>query len=66
MLAHRVLLAASCPYFRAMFVGDMAEAKQSHIYIQGVNPRALITLIEYIYSTEIHITEENVQVSEGI
>lgn len=64
IFAHRAILAASCSYFYAMFTAEMAEAHQREIYIQGVNPRALLTLVDYIYSSNIHITEDNVQVIE--
>ena len=46
MHAHRVILAACCPYFRAMFAGEMAEAKQQRIYIQvGVAESELNSLM---------------------
>lgn len=59
--AHRSVLAACCPYFCAMFTGEMTETRQTRVYIQGINARALATLVDYIYSAEIHITEDNVQ-----
>lgn len=61
--AHRVILATCCPYFYAMFTGDMSESRQNRVYIQGIVPKALQLIVDYMYSAEIHITEDNVQVS---
>lgn len=33
--AHRIVLAATIPYFRAMFCSDMVEQFQNEILIQG-------------------------------
>ncbi len=62
LAAHRAVLAASSAYFCAMFAGEMAEARQSRVYIQGVNSRALTALVDYMYTAEVAITEETVQV----
>jgi kelch-like protein 2/3 len=38
------------------------ESKQERITLQGVDSQALQLLVEYVYSSEVHVTEENVQV----
>ncbi|OXB73455.1 UNVERIFIED_CONTAM: hypothetical protein H355_015559 [Colinus virginianus] len=62
MEAHRVVLAACSPYFCAMFTGDMSESKAKKIEIKDVDGQTLRKLIDYIYTAEIEVTEENVQV----
>ena len=59
--AHRVVLAASSMYFRAMFCRQMAESGQRRIAIQGVEAEALAALIKFAYTCALEISEENAQ-----
>ena len=59
--AHRVVLAASSMYFRAMFCRQMAESGQRRIAIQGVDEEALAALIKFAYTCNLEINEENAQ-----
>ncbi len=59
--AHRIVLAASIPYFNAMFLHDLAEARKDHITINSVDPSALEQIINYSYNGMITINIENVQ-----
>lgn len=61
--AHKVVLSSCSQYFYAMFTGDLAEAKSDRITLQEIDPKALIQLIDFVYTSEIHVTEENVQVN---
>lgn len=42
--------------------GDMTESKAKKIEIKDVDGLTLSKLIDYIYTAEIEVTEENVQV----
>lgn len=59
--AHKMVLAACSPYFYAMFT-SFEESKQGRITLQGVDPYALQLLVDYVYTSEVQVTEENVQV----
>lgn len=48
--AHRVILAAASDYFAAMFGNELKEATEQEIWIHDVEPNALKTLINYIYT----------------
>ena len=59
--AHRVILASISAYFNAMFTGKMAESRKKEIVINGIEPNALKSLVDYAYTASIQLTESNVQ-----
>lgn len=59
--AHKTVLASCSPYFYAMFTG-FTESRANKITLQGLDGTALALLIDYVYSAEVQVTEENVQV----
>ncbi|XP_073438286.1 kelch-like protein 40 [Dendrobates tinctorius] len=58
---HRLVLAACSPYFRAMFLSDLEESKKKEIDLEDVDPDVMGKILHYIYTSEIEITEKNVQ-----
>lgn len=60
--AHRVVLASSSPYFLAMFTGELSESRQTVVTMREIDSHALELLVQYIYTAEIEVTEDNVQV----
>lgn len=61
--AHKMVLASCSPYFYAMFSGtDFEESRQDKIHVQGVEFHALQLLVEYVYTSYVDVTEDNVQV----
>ncbi|XP_016658900.1 kelch-like protein 2 isoform X1 [Acyrthosiphon pisum] len=60
ILGHKVVFISASPYFRAMFTLS-EEVKKDHINIREVDFKVLQLLVDYMYTGEITITEENVQ-----
>ena len=59
--AHRVVLAASSPYFRAMFTNEHLESKQNRIILNCIEEHSMQVLLDFVYTSELEISEENVQ-----
>ena len=59
--AHRVILAAGSPYFSAMFTNAHLESTQSHIILNDIEVSTLESILAYIYTAKLDITESNVQ-----
>jgi len=58
---HRILLASISGYFRAMFLGTLAESKQEVIKIQDIDENVMEDMVKYAYSGKITINVDNVQ-----
>ena len=61
IFAHKVILAACSPYFRAMFTGAMSESSQTEVTIRDVDEAAMDILIDFCYTSNIVVEENNVQ-----
>lgn len=51
--AHRVILSACSPYFRAMFTGELAESRQTEVVIRDIDERAMELLIDFAYTSQV-------------
>ncbi|XP_062385326.1 kelch-like protein 40a [Sardina pilchardus] len=58
---HRLVLAASSPYFKAMFLSNLEESKKKEIVLKDVDPSVMGMVLRYLYTSDINLTEQNVQ-----
>lgn len=58
---HKAVLAASSPYFRAMFTSDLRERNSQRIQLPEIYSDTMALILDYVYSGEVKITLENVQ-----
>ncbi|XP_053294670.1 kelch-like protein 40a [Pleuronectes platessa] len=58
---HRLVLAASSPFFKAMFLSDLEESKKREIVLKDVEPVVMGMILRYLYTSDISLTEQNVQ-----
>ncbi|TTB70983.1 Actin-binding protein IPP [Bagarius yarrelli] len=58
---HRLVLAASGPYFSALFNSAMSEAREEEVHTAGVEADVFESLLEFIYTGCVEVTVENVQ-----
>lgn len=58
--AHKVVLAAASPYFKAMFTGGLRESDMSRVKLQAVSATAMARLIRFMYTGTIRVTENTV------
>lgn len=59
--AHKIILCASSPYFRAMFTNELAESKQSEVTLRDIDENAMEILVDFCYTSKITIDEKTVQ-----
>ncbi|XP_025930820.1 kelch-like protein 22 isoform X2 [Apteryx rowi] len=59
--AHRILLAASCDYFRGMFAGGLREMEQDEVRIHGISYNAMCKILNFIYTSELELSVNSVQ-----
>lgn len=60
---HRLIMAACSPYFREIFFTEDGKEVENtqEVVLDDVNPSILELIIQYLYSAEIDLTDDNVQ-----
>ncbi|XP_076790509.1 actin-binding protein IPP isoform X4 [Arvicanthis niloticus] len=58
---HRLVLAASSPYFAALFTGGMKESSKDVVQILGIEAGIFQLLLDFIYTGLVNIAVNNVQ-----
>jgi len=58
VMCHRAVLAASSPYFHAMFHSTLRESREQRIKLDGVTALSLNQLVDYIYTGRIEVRTE--------
>ncbi|XP_078264610.1 actin-binding protein IPP isoform X2 [Rhinoraja longicauda] len=58
---HRLVLAASSPYFAVLFAGGLQETGQSLVHIHGIEAEIFTLLLDFIYTGVISVSIKNVQ-----
>jgi len=59
---HKVIMAANSDYFKQMFLIEMREREENRVTIEGVDPYIMELVIDYCYTQEISLNDENYQV----
>ncbi|KAK1692939.1 hypothetical protein QYE76_009636 [Lolium multiflorum] len=57
--AHRAVLAARSPVFKAELFGSMAESTMSSITLHGITPATFKTMLRFIYTDELPAEDEH-------
>lgn len=60
ILAHRAVLAASSPFFRAMFVSSLAESTQKLVRLPDMEFDVLAAVVSYAYGSDVTLQSDQV------
>ncbi|XP_055500219.1 kelch-like protein 9 isoform X1 [Leucoraja erinacea] len=60
-LVHRAMMASASDYFKAMFTGGMKEQELTSIKLHGVSKIGLKNIIEFIYTSKLALSVDNLQ-----
>ncbi|XP_030643453.1 kelch-like protein 9 [Chanos chanos] len=58
---HRVIMASSSDYFKAMFTGGMREQELKEIKLHGVSSTGLRNIIQFIYTSRLKLSLDTLQ-----
>lgn len=63
---HRLVLAASGPYFSALFNSAMSEAREEEVHIAGVEADVFESLLEFIYTGRYKCAQADIQIDTRV
>lgn len=58
---HRAVMVACSDYFRVMLTGEMKEAKDTQVNLQGVSYAGLQAAVEFAYTGKLELSLDNVE-----
>ena len=56
---HKVLLAATSDYFRAMLCGCLRESTENRVELKGVSADSLGQIVDFMYSGSLRLDADN-------
>ncbi|KAK7939545.1 hypothetical protein WMY93_002871 [Mugilogobius chulae] len=58
---HRLILSACSPFFRELYFSEDGEESEKEVVLENLDPNLMETIVNYMYSAEIDINDNNVQ-----
>ncbi|XP_041059689.1 kelch-like ECH-associated protein 1A [Carcharodon carcharias] len=56
--AHRIVLSACSPVFKAMFTSNLRERQAPEVKIHGIHPKVMERLIDFAYTSRVSVGEQ--------
>jgi hypothetical protein len=58
---HKLVLMASCPFFKTMFNAGLKETTEKEVRVEFADADTIKTVIDFIYSGKVNVSDENVK-----
>uniref|UniRef100_A0A914GR14 BTB domain-containing protein n=1 Tax=Globodera rostochiensis TaxID=31243 RepID=A0A914GR14_GLORO len=60
-MAHKVVLAATVPYFMKMFTSEMVEARSNAVHLNTIDAEIMETILNFVYTGRVKFTSANME-----